>query len=97
MARICPRCQINELPPRYRVCDDCLVRKPTQPGEPPGPSVLPRTIFTDDVVLDCGHIVASRAAAGSKLRCPLHRSDATVLRPHDGVEVPEIQPMRRRR
>lgn len=22
--RLCPRCQVNELPPRCRVCDDCL-------------------------------------------------------------------------
>lgn len=22
--RICPSCKVNELPPRYRKCDDCL-------------------------------------------------------------------------
>lgn len=44
-----------------------------------------------DVVLECGHVVASAEPPGTKVRCPHHRRLVPIGYPHDGDEVPFVR------
>ena len=94
---MCPKCRTNELQPRWRVCEQCLSKpavavEPVQTvrraakrtGAQPG---------SRDVVLACGHVIASRMPIGEVVRCPLHRDRRAVDREWDGEENPEVAPM----
>lgn len=92
----CKQCG-RPIPPRYRKCDDCIIGGPAQSmarrEKPVGISsdgaLLVRT--ERDVVLSCGHVVATKVRLGDQVRCPLHRRIERATRVHDGYEVPEVQ------
>lgn len=91
--RLCSRCGVTPLGPRARVCDACLV-KPTRAAASSTSAPSSDVVHPRDVVLACGHVVSTQAGVGEGALCPLHRQVRTVLRVHDGEEVPTVEPIR---
>ncbi len=89
--RLCKTCKVTELGYRERVCLKCLVRQPRRSSN----SAVVLSSPNKDVVLACGHVVASSEPVGALRRCPLHRKQYLIVRLHDGVEVPAVVPRER--